>query len=983
MSSSRIAPFRAIWRWLTEPVASIVELEARHRARAVAATLILTLVLVSIPLLRRIYIVGAQPALSFILIVSLIAYGLSRSRYYRIGGMIAICTLWLLPTYGVLIGFADTTTFVLSSVRLMLLALLLTYVVFSLRASVVVALLIGISLLLMPPAARSDISETQFAVDFLQTAGAVFFIFVITRQYDIEARQQVEEAQRATEQRYRAIVETQSEFVSRWLPDTTLTFVNEPYCHYFHTTREKLIGTRIKDLVPPADLRLLQDAIATITPELPTVTYENRFVTRSGHAVWQQWTNHAIYDPQGRIIEYQSIGRDITERKLAEAALSASEARYRAIVEIQTEMICRWLPDETLTFVNEAYCRYFGMTREALIGSVVMAMIFEEDLPLVRRMIGTIDCDHPAVTYQHRVMNTAGEIRWHQWTDQAVFDSAGRLVEYQSVGRDVTDLKRAEDAERRQREFAEALSSTAALISSTLNLEEVLDRILNQIAAANPLNSAEVILIEGHTAYVARSHGYRDPKAHQAVMDMRFSLETTRNLREMIETGRPIIISDVLEYPGWAITKMLPTMRSALGAPIRLQGETIGFLSITSATPGAFTEQDASQLQAFADQAAIAIRNARLYAETSRYADELERLVKQRTAELELAHQRLSAMLEGTGEGIFYTEAQKFQYVNAAFCRLTGYTEAELIGQPIALLGDPVTAEKDAERLRRIREAAVQGNIWRGETRFRRKDGLLLDAALTVAILGDPRAESLRAVTVVRDISREKALQLQRSNLVAYASHELRTPITNMKTRLYLLRRRPEFLEDHLAILDEVTERMRQLVEDLLDISRLEHGLIPLRRNDLSLQSVIRSVVTLQQPEAERKNLSLRSNLPDEPIFVSGDRERLIQVITNLVTNAINYTPAGGAVSVAVSAEDGSAQIEVQDTGIGIAPENLPHIFQPFYRVVSEVEGTGLGLSIAKEIIEMHEGALAVRSEPGHGSTFIVTLPLLKPLRVN
>jgi signal transduction histidine kinase len=121
--------------------------------------------------------------------------------------------------------------------------------------------------------------------------------------------------------------------------------------------------------------------------------------------------------------------------------------------------------------------------------------------------------------------------------------------------------------------------------------------------------------------------------------------------------------------------------------------------------------------------------------------------------------------------------------------------------------------------------------------------------------------------------------------------------------------------------------------------------------------------------------------MPDEPIMVTGDRERLIQVITNLVTNAINYTPPGGTITLTIIVENNTARIEVEDTGIGIAPENLPHIFQPFYRVVSAVEGTGLGLSIAKEIVEQHQGLLDVRSVPGQGSTFIITLPLLKPVR--
>ena len=959
-----------------------------------------------------------------------------------------------------------------------------------------------ISFLLIPSYTRLPLSQTQLASDFLLTVAAVFFVFMITRQYDISEREGVEE-------RYRAVVEAQTEMVSRWLPDTTLTFVNETYCRFFHQTREEMIGVRFSDFLSAEDMRLIRAAIATITLEKPSVTYEHRILMPSGEITWQQWTDHAIFDERGRIIEYQSVGHDITQRKFAEEALAASEERYRAIVEIQTELICRWLPDhtityvnqacqryfgisqdmiigskilatvhpddvahvramiasiskdqptvtyehrvinpqgelrwhhwtdhaifdergqvveyqsvghdvtqrklaeealaaseeryramvemqtelicrwlpdETVTYVNPAYCRYFNKKREELIGSKILDVVYPDDLPHVLSLIPHMNPAQPTVTYEHRVYNPAGEIRWHQWTDQGIFDNEGQIIEYQSVGRDITDLKRAEEAEREQRQFAEALSSTAALISSTLNLDEVLDRILNQVAAVNPFNTAEVILIDETDAFVVRGHGPDDSVYSRAVLEQRYPLATATNFKKMIATGKPVVIPDVLNYPGWITVEAAPWIRSALGAPIRLEGETIGFLSITSAQAGSFTEQHGAQLQAFADQAAIAIRNARLYDEVRRHAGELETQVKQRTAELELTHQRLQAILDGTGEGILYAEDRTIQYANLAFCKLMGYSLDELVGQNYEmLLYSAIPQAKEVEQANSLRQAMQKNLVWRGEIPIRRKDGTIFDGGLTIALIGDRSTFPLRSVSVVRDISREKALQLQRSNLVAYASHELRTPITNLKTRLYLLRRRPEYLDDHLVILDEVTERMRQLVEDLLDISRLEHGLIPLRRETINLQDVIQAVVVLQEPEAARKNLDLHWQHPDQPVFVSADRERLIQVITNLVTNAINYTPANGTVSVVIREEDGSAQIAVEDTGIGIASENLPYIFQPFYRVVSEVEGTGLGLSIAKEIVEMHEGTLSVRSQPGKGSIFTITLPLLKPMQV-
>ncbi len=243
--------------------------------------------------------------------------------------------------------------------------------------------------------------------------------------------------------------------------------------------------------------------------------------------------------------------RSIWRRLTKSAASIIEEERYRAIVEIQSEMICRWLPDKRISFVNDAYCRYFGASREALIGSYLFEDIYPEDLPRVIEMIDKVGRELPTVTYEYRVYNAKGEVRWQQWSDQAIFDRNGQIVEYQSAGRDITALKNAEEAEREQRQFAEALASTAALISSTLDLDEVLDRILIQVATVNPLNSAEIILLDGDLASIARSRNYSDPDEPDIEPIIHFSLKDTRNLAEMASTRRALIIPDVREYPGW------------------------------------------------------------------------------------------------------------------------------------------------------------------------------------------------------------------------------------------------------------------------------------------------------------------------------------------------------------------------------------------------------------------------------------------------
>ena len=529
----------------------------------------------------------------------------------------------------------------------------------------------------------------------------------------------------------------------------------------------------------------------------------------------------------------------------------------------------------------------------------------------------------------------------------------------------------AQAAEHEQRRLAEALSNTAAVLSSTLDLDEVLDRLLAQVASVMPATIVDIMLIDEGFAHVVRTRGYVERGLTEYAKHIRFNVSEVANLRQMIETGKPIRIPDTHTDPGWLYDEQLAWIRSNIGAPIELEGETIGFLNISSETSDAFTTTQAQQLQAFADQAAIAIRNARLYKAARHHAGVLEGLVKERTAQLEFANQSLKVMFDATGEGIIFTEDEQIVYTNPAMTSLTGYDQAELVGVAAAVLRDGSANDGQGAPLL---APLLRDRLWRGDMPLRRKDGSRFHAGLTISRVDAPDAVGTRAVTLIRDISREKALQEQKSNFVAFASHELRTPITNLKTRLYLLRKRPEFLDDHLVVLDHVAEWMQKLVEDLLDITRLERSQVALEFRDTPVQELIKRVVVLQTPEAERKSIALLADIPDEPIVVCLDRERIVQVITNLTTNAISYTPEGGSVTITALPEPDGAVIQVRDTGIGIAAKHLPHIFEPFYRVISSVEGTGLGLPIARQIVDLHGGRLEVQSETGRGTCFSIHL---------
>jgi PAS domain S-box-containing protein len=270
----------------------------------------------------------------------------------------------------------------------------------------------------------------------------------LRQNYDELSRN--EQALHSSEERYRNVVEDQTEFISRFLPDGTHVFVNEAYCRYFGFTRDAILGHRFKPEIPAGDRVHLKQFFAALTTAHPVDSIDHRIIMPDGKIRWQRWSDRAIFDASGNVTEYQSVGRDITETKQAEEALREGEERYRNVVEDQTEFISRFLPDGTHVFVNEAYCRYFSKNREEIIGKRFIPDIPEADRALVRQHFASLTWEHPVATVTHRIILPDGRIQWQQWSDRAIFDASGNVFEYQSVGRDVTQLKQAEEELRRK-----------------------------------------------------------------------------------------------------------------------------------------------------------------------------------------------------------------------------------------------------------------------------------------------------------------------------------------------------------------------------------------------------------------------------------------------------------------------------------------------------------------------------------------------------
>ncbi len=245
--------------------------------------------------------------------------------------------------------------------------------------------------------------------------------------------------------------------------------------------------------------------------------------------------------------------------------------------------------------------------------------------------------------------------------------------------------------------------------------------------------------------------------------------------------------------------------------------------------------------------------------------------------------------------------------------------------------------------------------------------------------------EFLGIVTILRDITREVEAERAKTDFVSNVSHELRTPLTSIKGYSDLLlcnavgplnEQQHHFLE----IIQGSADRLTVLINDLLDISRIEGGRFKLETKPVRVETIIRDVAEMIRPQCDQKALCLMLDIQPDAGLVLGDENRLTQVVTNLVSNACRYTPQGGCITLTLSQTDSTVRVDVSDTGIGIAPEDQSKIFQRFYRasnpLVQEVAGTGLGLPIARMLVEMHGGRMWLKSDIGVGSTFTFILPV-------
>ena len=946
----------AIWQRLTEPNAAITEPEERYQARLLLVFM-LTLLPVAIlgliiPLLLKPGTVPRQsPLLSatfYLTILIAITYLISRSRYYRVSIYIAL----VVGTTGVIISACvDETPEDVHALYYLLVLVLATSLLFSIKkAAAFTAVILAIILtapLYIPNATLYDVVAGPFNLVLLSS---VAYLLIASYRTRLEQHRQRQLTQLLNESSYRA---EQLEVLHKISID---------------------INSR-RDIT-----EMLQAIMARATRLLGVPGGSVFLVNPDGESL----TLTAVYGP-GKELEGVVLHRG---EGMAGQVLATGQPK---IVSAYNQ----WPERSANIPVN-------------LLGSVIQVPMLASG-----RVIGVLGCQE-----------VAGVV--HNFTDEDI-RLLDRLAQQSAIAlQNAYLLKEAQTA----RDRAERLQSAIQALSSSLVLQEVLENILTELQRVVPYDSASVQQLKGpHSLEIIGGHGFVNL---EMILGIKFDLAKEDNPnRRVIETRLPFLLEDApAHYQGFHRDPHVKTIiHSWLGVPLIFGDQLIGMLALDKKEVGFYNREHARLATAFAAQAAVAIENARLYEEARRHAFELETLAQisaalrtaktvtelmpilmRKTVEaMNAAYSVLFLVDQETGELIsqesFPPGVYRSGLRQSPDDGITGhvaanreiYVSEDIVNDPLLSLlpeeracfqGTKSTISAPLQTPDKVVGVMHIGSVERHL--FTEADMRLLTAvsniaanALNRAAIMDTLEERVTARTqeLAEANTRLKELDLLKSKFIADISHELRTPVATLNLYMDLLQRgKPKKKPKYMQILRQKTDLLVRLTDDILNISRLNlyEGERPFTA--VNLNETIAIVIAMYQERAQAADITLSFSPAAHLPVVWAERNQLLQAITNLIDNALNYTLVGSVqVTTRLTANAHEICLQIKDTGIGIAPEEIPHVFQRFYRgqTIGQLNepGTGLGLAIVNEIVALHNGRIELESEVGQGSVFQVYLP--------
>lgn len=522
-----------------------------------------------------------------------------------------------------------------------------------------------------------------------------------------------------------------------------------------------------------------------------------------------------------------------------------------------------------------------------------------------------------------------------------------------------------------------AVNQAMKMVGSVVQLQRTLDLTADMfVEMTRALTGCVVLLDEGATLTVRAAKG----EAANSLVKQRFKLSRTA-LRWFREQRGPVIVGDGSGLPELVREALASAPRAfAVWVPLATVNRLVGFVALSEKFGGMpYTPDELAVLGTLAAQMAIAIENAKLVQRLEGKVQLANRELRQTNRQLSIEMAKLRATVEGMADGLLVTDPRgRVSFLNLAVRDFLGWEES-------AIEGKPFPAHAPDESLVEMVDQVTTGAAEHAEKEITLTAPLRRVYAARATALRDLKGKLQGAVTTLSDITALKELADMKADFVSFIVHELRTPLTSIKGFVNTLQAVPpdtfaaEDVAEFYGIMDGECTRLLGMINELLDVSRLEAGRpLPISYSIVDLRELVANVVKLQEYYAGGRH-TLVTELPNEAPTIEADKDRVIQILTNLLSNAIKYSPNGGTVTTKLELDGDSVTISVADQGLGMKPEDVARLFQPYQRVLTEdtarIRGTGLGLYLTRNLVELQAGRIWAESEFGKGSTFFFTLP--------
>jgi PAS domain S-box-containing protein len=512
------------------------------------------------------------------------------------------------------------------------------------------------------------------------------------------------------------------------------------------------------------------------------------------------------------------------------------------------------------------------------------------------------------------------------------------------------------DLRVRQRDY---LLEIGRAITQELNLDNLLARILG-ISVEMLAGQAGLIALRGEEAewMVSASHGI--PRVFLDYLDPLLRKVPVHDDPAQFEIPQiNALLQDVTRIASLGLL-------SGVGLPMIFREQVVGMIFIFRNYSGRFSSNDRALLQSFADQAAIAVRNAQFYTQIRR------------------EKQRMDTLLDSAADGILIlTSDYQIERANPAFARMWGNPLTMIVGKP----------HREVIRWERVETGVTLEQAEAGgwpltptaalyvEGDLQRSDLSTLPVGITYAPLISLEGRLLNIIATVRDITHFREADEVKRTFISVISHELKTPITLIKGYVGTLRREDaawdrEVVKDSLTVIEDEADRLTELIENLLDATRLQSGTLSLNRSDVALKTTAERASERFRTQLIRHQI--RVEFPEGFPVILCDEDRIEQVLYNLISNAIKYSPEGGEITIGGQSFSDHVVICVVDEGPGIAPGDIPYVFDRFYRSPEssrKTKGAGLGLFLSRAVVEAHGGRIWVNPKQQQGAQVCFSLP--------